>query len=210
VSGDPAVILATDAAKEPRLVPPDQAPPGWEDGLTPSFLAGDERALAAAYREFAPLVHTLALRSLPDRSAADDVTQEVFIRVWRSRSTFNPQVARLPAWIVGITRNVISDTLSASARENRKVLAAAGAGLADEAATGLEDAELLADRLILDGELDRLGEPQGSIMKLAFYDDLTHDQISQKLGLPLGTVKSHIRRSLSHLRNRLEVNHAAS
>jgi RNA polymerase sigma factor (sigma-70 family) len=210
VSGDPAVILATDAAKEPRLVPPDQAPPGWEDGLTPSFLAGDERALAAAYREFAPLVHTLALRSLPDRSAADDVTQEVFIRVWRSRSTFNPQVARLPAWIVGITRNVISDTLSASARETRKVLAAAGAGLADEAATGLEDAELLADRLILDGELDRLGEPQGSIMKLAFYDDMTHEQVSRKLGLPLGTVKSHIRRSLSHLRNRLEVNHAAS
>ena len=210
MSGDPALILATDAAKEPRLVPPDQAPPGWEDGLTPSFLAGDERALAAAYREFAPLVHTLALRSLPDRSAADDVTQEVFIRVWRSRSTFNPQVARLPAWIVGITRNVISDTLSASARETRKVLAAAGAGLADEAANGLQDAELLADRLILDGELDRLGEPQGSIMKLAFYDDLTHEQISRKLGLPLGTVKSHIRRSLSHLRNRLEVNHAAS
>ncbi|TNB76863.1 sigma-70 family RNA polymerase sigma factor [Arthrobacter sp. BB-1] len=192
------------------MVPPDQAPRGWEDELTPSFLAGDERALAAAYREFAPLVHTLALRSLPDRSAADDVTQEVFIRVWRSRSTFNPQVARLPAWIVGITRNVISDTLSASAREARKALAAAGAGMADEAGNGLEDAELLADRLLLDGELDRLGEPQGSIMKLAFYDDLTHEQISRKLGLPLGTVKSHIRRSLSHLRNRLEVNHAAS
>jgi len=204
------MIVATDAAKEPRLVPPDQAPPGWEDGLTPSFLAGDERALAAAYREFAPLVHTLALRSLPDRSAADDVTQEVFIRVWRSRSTFNPQVARLPAWIVGITRNVISDTLSASAREVRKAVAVVGAGMAEDAGAGREDAELLADRLLLDGELDRLGEPQGSIMKLAFYDDLTHEQISRKLGLPLGTVKSHIRRSLSHLRNRLEVNHAAS
>lgn len=204
------MFLATDAGKEPRLVPPEQSPPGWEDGLTPSFLAGDERALAAAYREFAPLVHTLALRSLPDRSAADDVTQEVFIRVWRSRNTFNPQVARLPAWIVGITRNVISDTLSASSRERQKALAVAGTAAASEAGTGPGDAEILADRLLLDGELDRLGEPQGSIMKLAFYDDLTHEQISRKLGLPLGTVKSHIRRSLSHLRNRLEVNHAAS
>lgn len=210
MSGDPAVILVTDAGKEYSLAPPDQATPGWEDGLTPAFVAGDERALAAAYREFAPLVHTLALRSLPDRSAADDVTQEVFIRVWRSRNTFNPKVARLPAWIVGITRNVINDTLSASSRETKKVIAAAGVRGPGEAGPEPEAAEVLADRLLLDGELDRLGEPQGSIMKLAFYEDLTHEQISRKLDLPLGTVKSHIRRSLSHLRNRLEVDHAAS
>ncbi|WP_354217046.1 MULTISPECIES: RNA polymerase sigma factor [unclassified Arthrobacter] len=192
------------------MAPPDQASHGWEDGLTSSFVAGDERALAAAYREFAPLVHALALRSLRDRSAADDVTQDVFIRVWRSRSAFNPRVARLPAWIVGITRNVISDAQSSSAREIRKVLAVAGVRGPGETGPELEAAEILADRLLLDGELDRLGEPQGSIMKLAFFEDMTHEQISRKLDLPLGTVKSHIRRSLSHLRNRLEVDHAAS
>ncbi|MGO4187538.1 RNA polymerase sigma factor [Pseudarthrobacter sp. TAF60_1] len=189
---------------------PDQASSGWDDVLTASFMAGDERALAAAYREFAPLVHTLALRAMRDRSSADDVTQEVFIRVWRSRNTFNPQVARLPAWIVGITRNAIADAQSASTREFRKVLAVAGVRGPGEADAGQEAAEALADRLLLDGELDRLGEPQGSIMKLAFFEDLTHEQISRKLELPLGTVKSHIRRSLSHLRNRLEVDHAAS
>lgn len=205
------MILVTDAGKEPRVTSPAQASHGWDDGLTASFLAGDERALAAAYREFAPLVHTLALRSLSDRSAADDVTQEVFIRVWRSRNTFKPELARLPAWIVGITRNVITDAHSATAREVRKAHAAAGAGLAaGEVGAGTEAAEVLADRLMLDGELDRLGEPQGSIMKLAFYEDLTHEQISRKLDLPLGTVKSHIRRSLTHLRSRLEVDHAAS
>ncbi|WP_043805728.1 RNA polymerase sigma factor [Paenarthrobacter aurescens] len=203
------MVLVADAGKESPLVSPNEVSSEWDDTLTASFTAGDESALVAAYRQFAPLVHTLALRSLRDRAAADDVTQEVFIRVWRSRDTFNPEVARLPAWIVGIARHVIADAHSASNREVRRVLAVAqvqdtGGGGPTEGAV-----EVLADRLLLDGELDRLGEPQGAIMKLAFYEDLTHEQISRRLELPLGTVKSHIRRSLIHLRSRLEVDHAA-
>ena len=199
---------ATENASSPATE--NAALPVWDAALDESFAAGDEKALAEAYRQFSPLVHTLALRSLRDRSAADDVTQEVFIRVWRSRSAFDPHKARLPAWIVGITRNAITDALAASARETRKVMAAAEVRPEDDQDPAGGPADVLADRLLLDGELERLGEPQGSIMKLAFYEDLTHHQISQKLDLPLGTVKSHIRRSLSHLRSRLEVDHAAS
>jgi RNA polymerase sigma factor (sigma-70 family) len=220
-----ALTLNAEVGKEAGLAPSGQTPSGdgqregtaasrpsglagWTRQLDRSFSEGDETALAEAYRQFSPLVFTLALRALRNRSAADDVTQEVFIRVWKSRSTFDPSKAELPAWIVGITRNAVTDALSASSRENRKVLAAAGLHPgAEEAASS--SAEVLADRLLLDGELDRLGEPQGSIMRLAFYDDMTHDQISRQLNLPLGTVKSHIRRSLSHLRHRLEVDHAA-
>ena len=206
---DAALTVATSSGKEPGLAP-FEASSAWDAGLNESFAAGDETALAEAYRQFAPLVHTLALRSLRDNSAADDVTQEVFIRVWRSRSAFDPAKARLPAWIVGITRNVITDAQAASMRETRKVLAAGELSPDPEQAAFHAAAEVLADRLLLDGELERLGEPQGSILKLAFYDDLTHSQISQKLHLPLGTVKSHIRRSLSQLRNRLEVDRATS
>lgn len=189
---------------------PFGASSAWDVRLNESFVAGDETALAEAYRQFSPLVHTLALRSLRDKSAADDVTQEVFIRVWRSRSAFDPAKARLAAWIVGITRNVITDAQAASTRETRKVLAAVELSREPEPDAGHTVAEVLADRLLLDGELEKLGEPQGSILKLAFYDDLTHSQISRKLDLPLGTVKSHIRRSLSQLRSRLEVDRATS
>ena len=204
-----AAPIATSRGKEPGLAP-FEASSAWDARLNESFADGDETALAEAYRQFAPLVHTLALRSLRDNSSADDVTQEVFIRVWRSRSAFDPSKARLPAWIVGITRNVITDALAASTRETRKVLAAVELSPDPDRAAGHAAAEVLADRLLLDGELERLGEPQGSILKLAFYDDLTHSQISQKLDLPLGTVKSHIRRSLSQLRTRLEVDRATS
>lgn len=109
----------------------------------------------------------------------------------------------------GIARHVIADAHSASNREVRRVLAVAQ--IQDTGGGGPTEGtvEVLADRLLLDGELDRLGEPQGAIMKLAFYEDLTHEQISRRLELPLGTVKSHIRRSLIHLRSRLEVDHAA-
>ena len=204
-----APTAAASRRKEPGLAP-FEASSSWTVDLNESFAAGDETALAEAYRQFSPLVHSLALRSLRDNAAADDVTQEVFIRVWRSRAAFDPAKSRLPAWIVGITRNAITDAQAASTRETRKVLAAVELSPDPEQAAGHAAAEGLADRLLLDGELDRLGEPQGSILKLAFYDDLTHSQISQKLDLPLGTVKSHIRRSLSQLRNRLEVDRATS
>ena len=206
---DAALTVATSRGKEPGLAP-FEASSAWDARLNESFAAGDETALAEAYRQFGPLVHTLALRSLRDNAAADDVTQEVFIRVWRSRTAFDPAKARLPAWIVGITRNVITDAQAASMRETRKVLAAVELSPDPEQGAGHAAAEVLADRLLLDGELERLGEPQGSILKLAFYDYLTHSQISQKLDLPLGTVKSHIRRSLSQLRTRLEVDRATS
>lgn len=181
----------------------------WDTSIDMAFAAGEQSAIADTYRHLAPLVRTLASRALGDASAADDVTQEVFIRAWRLRDGFDPALGRLPAWIVGITRRVIADAQSSAAREHRKLRAVSAVLPDPEYSHDSESPEVLADRLLLDGELERLGEPKGSIMRLAFYDDLTHEQISRRLGLPIGTVKSHIHRSLNHLRRRLEVDHAA-
>lgn len=182
----------------------------WDVDIDHAFAAGEERALAEAYRTLGPLVHTLALRALREHGAADDVTQEVFIRAWKSRTSYRPDAARLPAWLIGITRNAISDALSARSRR-RDVERAALHLVTDPAGRGdRPNADALADRLTLEDELERLGDPQAAILRLAFYEDLTHDQISSRLNLPLGTVKSHIRRSLTRLRSRLEVEHGSS
>lgn len=179
----------------------------WDRELDHAFANGDESALAEAYRRVGPLVYTLALKGLGEPTSADDVTQEVFIRAWKSRGSYRPDDARLPAWLIGITRNAIVDA-QASATRQRNIRQAA-VGLAGEHAgrPSSADVEAVADRMVLEAELASLGDPQQAIMRLAFYDDLTHVQISHRLGLPLGTVKSHIRRSLTRLRARLEVDH---
>ncbi|WP_233199613.1 RNA polymerase sigma factor [Cryobacterium sp. N22] len=174
--------------------------------LVAGFRAGDEGALAEAYARWSSLVYTLAVRSLGDTGEAEDVTQKVFIAAWRGRAGFDEGRAALPAWIVGIARHTIADAHEARARRRRLEQS-----LVDEVDlyTADESADV-AERLLIGEELNRLEPVPQRVMRLAFYEDLTHVQIADSLGLPLGTVKSHIRRSLTRLRTRLEANDDAS
>ncbi|MHA7262097.1 RNA polymerase sigma factor [Arthrobacter sp. TMN-37] len=182
----------------------------WTTQLDANFSAGDEDALAAAYRRFAPLVYKVALRSLEDRAVAADITQDVFMRAWRFRDSFDPQFGSVPRWILGICRNVVLDSLSARNRQIHLVARFRMAGEPRHSWNAAREVDAVTDRVVLDTELQLLGEPRSSILRLAFYEDLTHQQIALLLDLPLGTVKSHIRRSLTHLRGRLGTWHAAS
>lgn len=170
------------------------------------FAAGDERALAEIYGQWSSLVYSLAVRSLGDATDAEDVTQKVFVAAWQGRERFDPARASVSAWLVGITRHTIADTHQARSRE-RSITEQVAAITGDEMAPAPETD--LADRLLIADEMARLDPLPRAVVRLAFFDDLTHLQIAERLGIPVGTVKSHIRRSLSKLRGRLEVSHGA-
>jgi RNA polymerase sigma factor (sigma-70 family) len=174
------------------------------------FAAGDERALVLAYERWAGQVHGMAVRAFGGGPDAEDVTQQVFVAAWTGRAGYRPESGPLPAWLVGITRHKIADTWARRDRQRRETEAAMSEAqsLPGGAVTAGVDSAV-ADRVLLLDELDLLGQPQRGIIELAFFEDLTHVQIAARTGLPLGTVKSHIRRTLERLRTRLEVDGAA-
>jgi RNA polymerase sigma-70 factor (ECF subfamily) len=174
------------------------------------FAAGDERALVLAYERWAGQVHGMAVRAFGGGPDAEDVTQQVFVAAWTGRAGYRPESGPLPAWLVGITRHKIADTWARRDRQRRETEAAMSEAQSlpgGPVTAGVDSA--VADRVLLLDELDLLGQPQRGIIELAFFEDLTHVQIAARTGLPLGTVKSHIRRTLERLRTRLEVDGAA-
>lgn len=170
------------------------------------FSAGDERALADAYARWSGIVYSLARRALGIDADAEDVTQQVFISAWRGRATFDPSKGALGAWLIGITRRRIADALDARTKV-RRIEESWAASLEPDVHTELVD---VAERLMIADELERLEPAPRRVMALAFYGDMTHSEIADSTGIPLGTVKSHIRRSLGRLRTVLEVSDDAS
>ena len=188
---------------------PSADPPWPEDGrLAASFLAGDPAALRELYDRHARAVYGFSLRCVRAHHDAEDVTQQVFVRAWRGRSSFDPARGSIGAWLMGIARHQVADRLAARARDTEvsaRVARVNGDGPTPPAAV----TDQVIEAVVVADELNRLPVQQRTVVRLAFYDDLTHQQISTLTGLPLGTVKSHLRRGLERLRQRWEVDGVA-
>jgi RNA polymerase sigma-70 factor (ECF subfamily) len=196
--------VATDQGPAAVVAEPDDREVGRR------FAAGDEQALAWAYERWSRQIHGMAVRAFGAGPDAEDVTQQTFISAWTGRARYRPDDGPLPAWLVGICRHKIADAWARRERQRRETEAAMAEAQKAPAGPATPPVDTaVADRVLLLDELDRLGQPQRGIIELAFFEDLTHAQIAERTGLPLGTVKSHIRRTLERLRARLEVDGAA-
>ncbi|MCT7324993.1 RNA polymerase sigma factor [Ralstonia mojiangensis] len=165
---------------------------------------GDRDALRALYSRCAPKLFGLALRILVRKDWAEDVLQESFVNIWRHAGDYRPHMAAPMTWMTTIVRNRALDCLRRQHAERVQesvplddtyadVLADHAPGPADLALAG-QQARALAECL------KRLDPKQREVISLAYLRDLSHSELAQALSLPLGTVKSWMRRGLDRLR----------
>lgn len=195
-----------------NLAPPRPAdiplvPDAWcdwlavADSIEAQFIRGDEAALRAAYDAHSPLIYTFCRRALGDERG-QDVTQEVFVSAWRARTQFDPSRGNLAGWLIGIAKNRITDNIRAERRHSNQQAISSDDELSVE-----PDVDRVGDRLLVANALDNLPERSKMVIELAFFSDLTHAQVAERTSLPLGTVKSDIRRGLAQIREQMEASH---
>jgi RNA polymerase sigma-70 factor (ECF subfamily) len=171
------------------------------DAIGAAFTLGEDTALKAAYDAHGSLVYTFCRRAVGSERAKD-VTQEVFVSAWRARRRFDPAKGPLVAWLMGIAKNRLIDSIPAGQRPaDRRVHTEPGV-IATE-----PQADRVGDRMLVAHALAALPERSRTVIELAVFQDLTHKQIAAQTSLPLGTVKSDMRRGLAKIRTFLETPH---
>ena len=172
-------------------------PPSAEDDATllAGVQRGDEQAMASLFDRYSKVVYSVALRVLRDPASAEDVLQEIFMQIWRNPDSFSAARGSLGGWLAVVSRNRSIDALRRKRPTDSvdDVVLASPYNLADEA-----ERNSLMERAR--GVIVNLPAEQRKTLEMAFYDGLTHSEIAEMTGDPLGTVKTRIRSALLTLR----------
>lgn len=156
---------------------------------------GDEQAMAALFDRYSKIVYSVALRVLRDAAAAEDVLQEIFLQIWRNPAGFVATRGSLGGWLAVVARNRSIDWLRRK-RPSEQVEEMALASNCDLAAEAERNTLMVRAR----AAIGQLPLEQRKALEMAFFDGLTHTEIAEMTGDPLGTVKTRIRSALLALR----------
>ena len=163
--------------------------------LVASVRARDESAMATLYDRYSSLVYAVALRVLGDTGAAEDTLQEIFLQLWRKPAAFDSARGSMGAWLSVIARNRSIDALRKRRPETdiEDVVLSVETNFADNADRGRAMVKIRE-------VMGTMAAAQKSALEMAFFEGLTHSEIAEKTGEPLGTIKTRIRAGLLSLR----------
>lgn len=175
----------------------------WERELRARLGAGDELALAEAYDQFSPMAYGLAVRVTGDRSAAEDVTQEVFLHLWQRPAAFDPDRGRLRTWLATMAHHRAVDHLRRAGVRERYAARAAVEREPTPPPNPEEAAVAAAVAKRVRVAVDELPDAQRTAVLLAYFEGRTFRQVAQLTGVPEGTAKSRLRLGLRRIAARL-------
>jgi RNA polymerase sigma factor (sigma-70 family) len=171
-----------------------------DEALLARVATGDEDALGRLYDRFGRVAYGLALRILRDERLAEDAVQDAFLAVWRQAASFRPERAKAQTWVLTFVHRRAVDLVRREQRRRAEPLQPDAEAAAGSAA---EDAELRVRREAVRRALAELPEEQRRPIELAYYGGLTQSELAERLGEPLGTIKSRMFAGLKRLRELL-------
>jgi len=171
-----------------------------DEALVALAARSEQSALAELYDRYGRTAHGLALRVLRDQALAEDAVQEAFLTVWRTASRFMPERGKASTWILTLVHRRAVDTVRREHRRRADSLDQA----AEPAVEGAEeDAFLHLQRERVQAALRRLPDAQREALELAYYGGFSQSELAERLGQPLGTIKSRMFGGLSRMRELL-------
>jgi RNA polymerase sigma-70 factor (ECF subfamily) len=193
-------VLALRAAEGGERAMAEHAAERSDEALLERVARGDEDALGRLYDRFGRVAYGLALRVLRDDRLAEDAVQEAFLAIWRNAASFRPERAKAQTWVLTFVHRRAVDLVRREERRRADPLepeAEPAGGSADEAA------ELRARRETVQRALAQLPEEQRRPIELAYYGGFSQSELAERLGEPLGTIKSRMFTGLKRLRELL-------
>jgi RNA polymerase sigma-70 factor (ECF subfamily) len=172
-----------------------------DQSLLARVASGDEGALGDLYDRFGRVAYGLALRVLRDERLAEDAVQEAFLAIWRQAASFRPERAKAQTWVLTLVHRRAVDLVR---REERRRTETLEPGVeVPGGASAAEDADLRGRREAVQRALEQLPEEQRRPIELAYYAGLSQSELAERLGEPLGTIKSRMFTGLKRLRELL-------
>lgn len=176
-----------------------------DEELMPLIGAKDPEAFEVFYDRHGGVAYSLAYRIVGEQAAAEDVTQEAFISLWRSGARFDSTRGSVRSWMLSIVRNRAIDHLRSKAGKAPKLAFDDDSILEQRAAEELTEEEAIQHETASEvrGALGTLPGDQSKVIELAYFGGFSHSEIAQMLGVPLGTVKGRMRLGLEKIRGEL-------